>query len=199
MQGGWRRVRVRHHGDGRWSAQPAAPNGLQTNVRALHRRNLLHRRLRSLRRDVATFVNSYPTLDVTHELVKGEYTAGSPIVLKVGLSKDVDVDDNESDEQTVVAPFYPKKKLANWWLVVGEQSTRQLLSIKRVTVNQSLSVKLEFTLPQGKHELKLFVICDSYMGADHDIPLDPIDVAEGEDSDSDEDMDSDEAMEDTKP
>ena len=143
---------------------------------------------------MATFVNSYPTLDVTHELVKGDYTAGSPIVLKVALSKDADEDD-AADEQTVIAPFYPKKKLANWWLVVGEPSTRQLLSIKRVTVNKSLSVKLEFTLPQGTHELKLFAICDSYMGADHDIPLDPIDVAEGEDSDSDEDMESDDAME----
>ena len=30
------------------------------------------------RRDVATFVNSYPTLDVAQELVKGEYTAGLP-------------------------------------------------------------------------------------------------------------------------
>lgn len=112
------------------------------------------------------------------------------------MSKDADEEETETEEQTVVAPFYPKKKLANWWLVVGEQSTRQLLSIKRVTVSRTLMVKLEFSLPQGKHDLKLFVICDSYMGADHDIPLDTIDVAEGEDSDSDEDMDSDEAMED---
>jgi pre-mRNA-splicing helicase BRR2 len=150
---------------------------------------------RSFRRDVATFVNSYPTLDVTHELVKGDYTAGAPIVLKVSLSKDADDENEAEDDQTVVAPFYPKKKLANWWLVVGEPSTRQLLSIKRVTVNKSLSVKLEFTLPQGKHSLKLSAICDSYMGADHDIPLDPIDVAEGEESDSDEDMESGDEME----
>ena len=133
-------------------------------------------------------MNSYPTLDVSHDLVKGEYTAGAPIILQVGLSKEVDEDD-ESDDQTVVAPFYPSKKMANWWLVVGEPSTRQLLVIKRVTVTKSLNVKLEFTLPKGKHSLKLYVICDSYVGADHDIGLDPIDVAEGEDSDdSDEDM-----------
>ena len=62
----------------------------------------------------------------------------------------------------------------------------QLLSIKRVTVSKSLNVKLEFTLPKGEHALKLYVICDSYVGADHDINLDPVDVAEGEDSDSDE-------------
>lgn len=140
-------------------------------------------------RDVATFVNSYPTLDVSQQLVKGEYTAGSPINLQVMLSKDAD-EDEEADDQTVVAPFFPVKKLPNWWLVVGEPSTRTLHSIKRVTVTKSMGVKLEFTLPKGTHNLKLYVICDSYIGADHDIDLDPIDVAEGEDSDSDEEMES---------
>ena len=92
----------------------------------------------------------------------------------------------------MIKPYFPLKKMANWWLVVGEPSTKQLLSIKRVTVNKNLAVKLEFTLPKGSHNLKLYVICDSYIGADHDISLDPIDVAEGEESDSDEEMESDE-------
>ncbi|KAF7338196.1 putative ATP dependent RNA helicase [Mycena venus] len=145
-------------------------------------------------KDVAMFVNSYPTLDVSHELVKGDYTAGAPIILQVALTRDLD-DDDEGGDQEVVAPFYPAKKMANWWLVVGDSSTRRLLAIKRVTVNKSLAVKLEITLPKGTHSLKLYVICDSYLGADHDISLDPIEVAEGEDSDSDEDMDSGDEME----
>ena len=148
------------------------------------------------RHDIATFVNSYPTLDVNYELAKGDYTAGSPIQISVSLSKDADEDMDGApgeDDDTVVAPFYPKKKLANWWIVIGEPKTRQLLAIKKVTVHRSLAVRLEFSLPQGQHALKLYVICDSYMGADHDIDLDPLDVAEGEDSDSEED--SDEEME----
>lgn len=147
-----------------------------------------------LRRDVATFVNSYPTLDVNYELAKGDYTAGAPITIQISLSKDADeeMDVNEDDE-VVVAPFYPKKKLANWWIVVGEPKTKQLLAIKKVTVHRNLAVRLEFSLPQGEHALKLYVICDSYMGADHDIDLDPLEVAEGEDSDSEEE--SDDAME----
>ncbi len=147
------------------------------------------------RRDVATFVNSYPTLDVNHELAKGDYTAGAPITIQVSLSKDADEDmDASEDDETVVAPFYPKKKLANWWVVVGEPKTRQLLAIKKVTVHRNLAVRLEFSLPQGQHALKLYVICDSYMGADHDIDLDLIDVAEGEESESEEESDED-AME----
>lgn len=85
--------------------------------------------------------------------------------------------------------------MPNWWLVVGEPSTRQLLVIKRVTLNKTLTVKLEFTLPKGRHPLKLYVICDSYVGADHDIGLGEVDVAEGEDSDEDSDEEgSDDAM-----
>ncbi|EDR01243.1 uncharacterized protein LACBIDRAFT_240054 [Laccaria bicolor S238N-H82] len=154
------------------------------------RRNELLQMTPAQMRDVATFVNSYPTLDISHELVKGEYTAGAPIILQVSLARDADEEDD--GDQNVVAPFYPLKKLANWWLVVGDPASRQLLVIKRVTVTKSLAVKLEFTLPKGTHSLKLYVICDSYVGADHDIGLEPIEVLEGEDSDSDEDMDSDE-------
>ncbi|KAF8555606.1 Sec63-domain-containing protein [Imleria badia] len=158
------------------------------------RNQLLQMDVRQMR-DVAKFVNSYPTLDVSYDLVKGDYTASTPIALKVVLSRDADEED--PDDQVVVAPFYPVKKMANWWLVVGEPSTRQLHVIKRVTISKSLAVKLEFTLPKGTHALKLYVICDSYVGADHDLSLDPIDVAEGEDSDSDGDEEDsgDDAME----
>ncbi|KAH9019679.1 Snrnp200 protein [Lactarius pseudohatsudake] len=78
---------------------------------------------------------SYPTLDVTHEFVKGEYTSITPIVLQISLSCDVDEEEDEGDT-LVVAPHFPAKKMVSWWVVVGEQSTRQLLSIKHV--------KLEF-------------------------------------------------------
>ncbi|PCH44659.1 Sec63-domain-containing protein [Wolfiporia cocos MD-104 SS10] len=144
-------------------------------------------------RDVATFVNSYPTLDVNYELAKGDYTAGSPIQLQVSLSRDAD-EEASGDEELAVAPFYPLKKLPNWWLVVGLPATRTLLAIKRVTVHRTLNARLEFTLPQGTHKLKLYIICDAYVGADHDIDLDEVEVAEGEESESEEES-SDEVME----
>jgi pre-mRNA-splicing helicase BRR2 len=85
--------------------------------------------------------------------------------------------------------------MANWWLVIGDPATRQLLAIRKVTVRKDLAVKLEFTLSKGEHKLKLYVICDSYSGADHDISLEPISVAEGQESDSDEDESGDEMEE----
>jgi pre-mRNA-splicing helicase BRR2 len=82
--------------------------------------------------------------------------------MKIKLARDVDEDDE--DDQTADAPYYPGKKMVNWWLVVGDATKRALYGIKKVTVKQQLTTKLQFTLPQGEHKLKLYLICDSYMG-----------------------------------
>lgn len=39
----------------------------------------------------------------------------------------------------------------------------RLLSIKKITVSVRLAVKLDFTLSKGTHQLKLYLISDSYM------------------------------------
>lgn len=122
---------------------------------------------------MARFVNSYPTLDISYELVKGDYTAGFPSHIKVTLQCDVEEDEEDVD-QSVVVPFYPPKKLANWWVLLGDRESRQLYVIKNVTVTKKLAVKLEFTLPKGTYSPRLYVVCDSYVGADHDIELESI-------------------------
>ena len=70
------------------------------------------------KRGVATFVKSYRTLDVSYELMKGEYTAGTPIFLKVAaLSRDAE--EEEEVENEVVAPFFASQKKKR-----GRQCTR---------------------------------------------------------------------------
>lgn len=69
-----------------------------------------------------------------------------PITLNVKLERDDEGDD--ASDPSAIAPFYPNKKMANWWLVVGDPGTKNLLSIKRVTITRNLSVKLDFTLPK---------------------------------------------------
>lgn len=151
---------------------------------------------------MATFVNSYPTLDVSHKLVgeKEGYKAGSSIFINVSLSRDVEEEgDDAPSEESVVAPYYPFPKIANWWVVVGSTSGSQkrLCTIKKVTLGRKqLNLKLDFELPKGKHDLRLYVICDSYVGADHDVEVGTIDVAEGEsDSEDDSEEDDDDKME----
>lgn len=78
--------------------------------------------------------------------------------------------------------------MVSWWLVVGTGSgpTKTLYAIKKVTVKERLEVKLDFNLPAGEHGLKLFLICDSYAGADQDFEIEKIKVEEGESSDEEE-------------
>ncbi|KAL5345182.1 Pre-mRNA-splicing helicase BRR2, partial [Pseudogymnoascus australis] len=140
----------------------------------------------------ANFTNSkYPNIELDFELEDPEdITAGVPSYIKVKIEREEDEDDEGAEVDTTVhAPFYPVKKMENWWLVVGEESTKTLLAIKRITIGKKLNLRLEYTVPTaGKHDLKLFLMSDSYVGVDQD-PSFTVDVAEGEDDEEDEDED----------
>lgn len=71
----------------------------------------------------------------------------------------------------VYAPHFPKEKEEQWWLVIGESSTNSLSAIKRLSITkQDTAVKLSFEAPEtsGKHSFVLFLMCDSYVGADQE-------------------------------
>ncbi|KAH7416947.1 Sec63 Brl domain-containing protein [Cadophora sp. MPI-SDFR-AT-0126] len=136
----------------------------------------------------ANFTNSkYPNIDLEFELEDPEdITAGDPSYIKIKITRDVDDEDSTDVDTTVHAPFYPGKKMENWWLVVGEESSKTLLAIKRITIGRSLNLRLEYTVPTpGKHDLKLFLMSDSYVGVDQD-PSFSVTVAEGMDEDEDD-------------
>lgn len=138
--------------------------------------------------------NKYPNIELDFELEDpDDITAGAPAYIKIKIMRDVDEDDEPADVDTTVhAPFYPTKKMENWWLVVGEESSKTLLAIKRITIGRSLNVRLEYTVPTpGEHELKLYLMSDSYVGVDQD-PTFKVRVAEGMDEDEDEEEDEDE-------
>lgn len=144
----------------------------------------------------ANFTNSkYPNIDLEFDLEDAdEIVAGEPAYISVKIEREVDDEDENAEVDTSVhAPFYPTKKMENWWLVVGEESSKTLLAIKRVTIGRKLNLRLEYTVPTpGEHQLKLFLMCDSYVGVDQD-PAFTVKVAEGAE---DDDEDEDEEMED---
>lgn len=135
--------------------------------------------------------NKYPNLDLDFTVLEPEeITAGEPAYLKVKIERELDED--EEPDTTVSAPFYPAKKMENWWLVVGEEKTNSLLSLKRVTVGRKLEMKLEYVVPSpGEHELTLYLMSDSYVGVDQD-PTFKITAAEGMDEDEDEEEEDEE-------
>ena len=139
--------------------------------------------------DVANFTNNrYPSVELEFQVIdEGSITAGAPASIQVKIERDFE-GDGEPDT-TVHAPFYPGTKMENWWLVVGEDASKSLLAIKRVTIGKTLDTKLEFVVPTaGEHELTLYLMSDSYMGVDQD-PRFKITAAEGMDEDEDEESD----------
>ena len=131
----------------------------------------------------ANFTNTkYPDISLDFEVEDADSIhAGEPAYLRIKIEREVDED--EDFDPTVHAPFYPARKTENWWLVIGEESTKTLLAIKRVTVGKALNVKLEFTVPlPGKHDLKLFLMSDSYVGVDQE-PAFSVQVGESMDVD----------------
>ncbi|OQO00368.1 hypothetical protein B0A48_13716 [Cryoendolithus antarcticus] len=136
--------------------------------------------------DAARFTNDrYPNVELNFELENPEnVTSGSPSYVTVSLEREVE--ENEEPNLIVHAPFYPAEKTENWWLVVGEESTRTLLAIKRVTIAKALKTKLEIVLPTpGKHTLTLFLMSADYAGVDQ-APTFEVEAAEGMDEDDEE-------------
>ncbi|KAL9038694.1 MAG: hypothetical protein Q9214_005178 [Letrouitia sp. 1 TL-2023] len=127
----------------------------------------------------AAFVNDkYPNIELEFEVEDPEgVTAGAPSYLKIKIERDVEGVGELNT--TVHAPFFPQKKVEAWWLVVGEESSKNLIAIKRITILRSLEVRLEFVVPTaGKHDLKLYLMSDCYLGVDQD-PSFTVDAAEG--------------------
>ncbi|ODN91338.1 pre-mRNA-splicing helicase BRR2 [Cryptococcus wingfieldii CBS 7118] len=159
------------------------------------RNDLLRMNDRQLAR-VAKFVNSYPNVEVSYSVANASsLNASESVELNVTLDREVDEDDPEAGQQAD-APHFPHKKMVSWWLVVGDDATKNLYAIKKVTMTKATAkAKLELQLPEGEWALKLYLICDSYAGADQDFELEKLKVAEGESSDEDDSDDDEDEME----
>eukprot|EP00112_Aurelia_sp_Birch-Aquarium-sp1_P011482 Seg2414.1 transcript_id=Seg2414.1/GoldUCD/mRNA.D3Y31 product="U5 small nuclear ribonucleoprotein 200 kDa helicase" protein_id=Seg2414.1/GoldUCD/D3Y31 len=134
--------------------------------------------------DVARFCNRYPNIDMSFEVEdRDSIYSGKPVVVMVELERE--------DEQPgpVIAPFFPQKREEGWWLVIGEQKSNSLISIKRLTLQQKAKVRLDFIAPTaGAHSYFLYYMSDCYMGCDQEYPF-KIAVAEGDDMSESEESD----------
>lgn len=147
--------------------------------------------------DVARFCNAYPNVDVEFEVAgagggeDGAVVAGRPVTVVVTLEREVDEEEDGGGgggAQQVMAPLFPKPKLESWWLIVGDPGRNSLLFIKRVnSVGRRTRTKLNFAAPAeaGDHDLKLYLISDSYMGCDQEYEL-QLSVLPGEEEESEE-------------
>lgn len=133
---------------------------------------------------VANFCNSYPDIEILHNDL-GHLKTGEPAILEVQLNREVEEDEEVST--TVVAAHYPVPKVEHWWLVLTDASS--LLAIKKVTLQRTLAVKLEFVpAKSGTQTLTLSFLSDSYVGVDQEQEIN-VDVEQGEDNDDEHEDD----------
>jgi pre-mRNA-splicing helicase BRR2 len=137
--------------------------------------------------DVARFCNRYPDIEMEHALQGAAGAgAGDPVTVEVTLQRA-----QEGDAGPVDAARYPGRKDENWWLVVGDPTANTLLAIKRVKLGARWKGKLEFSVPEAEGgaapNLMLYLMCDSYMGADqeYELELDVKECAPGSDAEAD--------------
>ena len=132
---------------------------------------------------VSKFCNAYPDIEIDKVTVSeaDDLHSGSPVSVAVSIKRDL-----SDDSQTgggVMSQTYPVRKEECWWVVIGDEKSGHVLSLKKATILKHSTVRLEFVAPsQGVHQLKMFLICDSYLGCDLEENF-SITVGEAEDSD----------------
>ena len=153
--------------------------------------------------DVAAFCNRYPQVDLAFTATSGgdgtvggsaaeedtpvtaSVTTADTVSLRVELTRESTTEgmDEGAGLGSVIAPRYPKAKTESWWVVLGNLPANKLYAIKRVAFGAKQSVKLAFPAPAspGKHELTLYLMCDSYLGCDQEYDF-HLTVEEGPDS-----------------
>lgn len=121
---------------------------------------------------VANFINNFPNIDLEYSLDKaGTVRENEAKAITVTLTRD-----DAPETLEVTSERYPFEKIENWWLIVGELSTKEMLAIKKVSLKQEKqNYELEFTLSRGLHQLSIWCVCDSYLDADKEVSFD-IDV-----------------------
>ena len=160
------------------------PSENKNNEKMIKRLNLDNKQLAQ----AAAFTNDkYPNIEIDFSVEDPENIAtNTPAYLKIIITREVDEYLVGEPDTTVHAPFFPDKKMENWWLVVGDEESKNLIAIKRVTVGKKLETRLEFIPTKvGEQNLRLYLMCDSYVGVDQD-PSFKITAAEGMEEDDDD-------------
>lgn len=143
--------------------------------------------------DAAAFTNDrYPSLEMSFEVVDPDSVeVGVPSAVNVTIEREGDEEEDGAEiDLKVHAPFFPVPKMENWWLVVGLEKTKELCGIKRITLSKKkVQTKIDMVLPrEGKHEVTLMLICDSYLGVDQV----PTFTVEAKDEEGDEEEEEEE-------
>merc|ERR1712100_134295 len=119
---------------------------------------------------VAEACNRYSDLEVEFQLVNEDIKAGDNVSVRVIIERDIDEDEELG---FVIAPYYPKAQLEQWWIVIGDHKSDTLLSVKRIPIQRQSATTISFNAPDeiGEYNYSLMIVCDSYIGCDQEYEI----------------------------
>jgi pre-mRNA-splicing helicase BRR2 len=152
--------------------------------------------------EIAQVANRYPNVDVSYQLStdgdNGDANEcamadeGGNQIISCAVNQSVFIDiqltrEEEEEEENdkdnnerqpigpVHAPFFPTAKDEGWWLVVANPETKQLLSIKRLTLQHAYKCRLDFVADQaGRFRYKLYLMSDCWVGCDQEYEFEAV-------------------------
>lgn len=122
-------------------------------------RNKILRLSQNEMEQVAQVCNAYPSISMSFDN-KIEGVTGEVVSVEVLLER-------EGEYSDVQSSYFPVSKEELWWVIIGNTKTNRLFGIKKVKILQETAAKINFVAPEiGKHELMVYLLCSSYLGAD---------------------------------
>lgn len=83
--------------------------------------------------------------------------SGDSVTVMVTLQRDVDEDADPSTLDAVVCPRFPTARTEGWWLIVGDNNSNSLLSIKRLNIGAK--AKVIFVLSFSLYCFSAYCVC----------------------------------------
>ena len=119
--------------------------------------------------EVAKVCNKIPNFKIEALLEENQREAnvGEEVNVAIKIEGDEDEEEENQGSKLVYAPFYPIEKEEQWWLIIADESTKKLLSIKRIEVKSGMEVQISFTPNEsGNKQYTAMLVWDSYIGWD---------------------------------
>jgi len=121
--------------------------------------------------DIIKACNRYPEITVHAALLNDPVTA-SKINLRINLEREWDIN-TQGPVPKVSNAYYPVEKQEGWWIVGVDQNHGTVCFMKKVLLDIKAESKGQFIASSnpGVQKLKLYIMCDSYIGCDQEYGL----------------------------
>jgi len=120
-------------------------------------------------RQTLSIVKILPVIDVKHKIQKMALNDLGQTECTIGIHLNR-LSDQPSPKEGIYAPKFPKHKDEGWWIIIGNETTGELLALKKLNnTRPKMHAQLTFTLETvdlQHQQLTLYFMSDCYIGLD---------------------------------